>query len=370
MFKNFWYALAFSDEITTKPSRHRVLAQDLVMWRNLEGRVRVLSDTCIHRGGSLSGGWTEDDVVVCPYHGWGFDGEGVCTKMPANRGQLPVSKKARVDAYPVEERHGWVWVFMGDDPSQSPPIPDLSILDDPSFRGVRGEWLWDGNYERVVENGTDVAHTPWVHGSIFGNRKEPEVTEFDVESGEWHASLSTRMTPRKEPSRGRFIKHDMRPDAPKLEVSTMFHFPSIVMIHIKVPRLGSQIIWDTNIPLDEHTTLTKYVALRQFAMSRFTDFIAKKQIARVFEQDDVVVRDLKPELIPEELRGELHLKSDVMSLEYRRCREQAVARGWSVLGTAQGGRDRKTVIPGPSRRQPGLERAWVFEETPAARADG
>jgi phenylpropionate dioxygenase-like ring-hydroxylating dioxygenase large terminal subunit len=362
MFKNFWYALAFSDEITAKPSTHRILAQDLVLWRNPEGAVRALSDLCIHRGARLSGGWTEGDTVVCPYHGWGYGGDGACTRVPANRGQKPVSKKARVDSYPVEERYGWVWVFMGDDPSTSPPIPDLAIFDDPTFHGVRGEWLWDANYERVVENGTDVAHTPWVH--TFGNRDEPEVEDFVVDTGEWHAALSTELRPKEQPRRGpirRYRTYDERP--PALDVKTMFHFPSIVMIDISVPGLGRQVIWDTNIPVDENTTLIKYVALRQFFTSKWNDRIAQRQVRKVFLQDDVVVRHLRPELIPAELSGELHLKSDVMSLEYRRCREQATANGWSVLGTAEGSPSKRSVIASPYRREPGLERAWVFEET-------
>ena len=63
MFANFWYALAFSDEITVAPSRHRVLAQDLVLWRDRRGHVHALSDLCVHRGARLSAGWLDDRVL-------------------------------------------------------------------------------------------------------------------------------------------------------------------------------------------------------------------------------------------------------------------------------------------------------------------
>jgi phenylpropionate dioxygenase-like ring-hydroxylating dioxygenase large terminal subunit len=191
MFKNFWYALAFSDEITATPSRHRILAQDLVLWRSPQGQVRALSDLCVHRGARLSEGHVKGDNIVCPYHGWGYGADGACSVIPANGRDRPVSKKARVDSYPVEERHGWVWVFMGDNPEEDRvPIPDMSFMEDPSYRMVRGTWHWDANYERVVENGTDQSHTPFVHGGVFGNPDEPEVTDFEIEAGEWWARLT------------------------------------------------------------------------------------------------------------------------------------------------------------------------------------
>ena len=362
MFKNFWYALAFSDEITNKPSQHRLLGQDLVLYRGSDGKARALSDVCIHRGAPLSSGWVENDTVVCPYHGWGYNGEGVCTRIPALRQGRPLSKKARVDAYPVEERHGWIWVFPGDIPeAERVPIPNLEFMDDPSFRQLRGEWHWDANFERVVENGTDIAHTPWVHGTSFGNRDEPEVEDLDIESWDWGAKLTAIQRPPQKAGGLFKRKHQGRP--PEVTVSTAFFFPSIVMIDIQL-SIGRQIIWDTNIPLDENTTLTKWVGLRNFFTGGWADRIARKRVLDIFAQDDEIVKRIKPELIPPELSGELHLKSDGMSLEYRRCRQAAVDRGWSVIGTAAGGPSERTVIASPGRTQEGLSNAWVLKPTP------
>ena len=367
MFKNFWYALAFSDEVTSKPSRHRVLAQDLVMWRDSGGRVRALSDLCVHRGARLSGGWLDasGDNVVCPYHGWGYGADGACTVIPANRDGKVVSKKARVDSYPVEERHGWVWVFMGDLPEgERVPIPDLGFMDDPSFRAIRGEWRWDANYERVVENGTDQSHTAFVHQGVFGDPNDAEVGEFEIESGPWWARLSVEQ---RSPNRssGGFRLRRKYPDGtpPPVYVRTAFHFPAIVMIDLELPKVGRLIIWDTNIPVDENTTVTKWVALRDFHTTPWADWVARRVVDKVFRQDDVVVQEVRPELIPEGISAELHLRSDQMSLEFRRVRQQAVDLGYSVLGTAGGAQNAPSIIPSPFRREPGLERAWVFPPT-------
>ena len=364
MFKNFWYALAFSDEITVKPSRHRILSQDLVMWRTRTGEVRALSDLCVHRGARLSGGWVDpSDNIVCPYHGWGYGADGACAVIPANRDGKVVSKKARVDSYPVEERHGWVWVFMGDVPeAERVPIPNLAFMDDPEYRPIRGEWLWDANYERVVENGTDQSHTPFVHAGTFGNPDDPEVREFEIDAHEWDATLTVYQRPPRKPSGGLRINRKQAEPVPVL-VRTAFFFPAIVMIDITIPGLGRQIIWDTNIPLDEDTTLTKYIALRNFYKTPWADRIAARIVRKVFAEDDTVVQEVRPELIPDEMNGELHLRSDQMSLEYRRVRQQAVDLGYSVLGSAEGAKNARSIIASPYRREPGLERAWVFPPT-------
>jgi phenylpropionate dioxygenase-like ring-hydroxylating dioxygenase large terminal subunit len=366
MFKNFWYALAFSDEITSTPSRHRLLAQDLVLWRGPGGQIRALSDLCVHRGARLSEGYLTGDNIVCPYHGWGYGADGACTVIPAQGRDRPVSKRARVDSYPVEERHGWVWVFLGDLPEEERiPIPDLSFMDDPSYRQIRGEWHWDANYERVVENGTDQSHTPFVHGGVFGNPDEPEVGDFEIETDDWWARLTVAQKSPKKPSSGNpFQRSKYQGEPPPVYVRTAFFFPAVVMIDLTIPNLGRQIIWDTNIPVDEDTTHTKWISMRNFFTSPWADRVARKMVNKVFAQDDRVVKEIRPELIPEEMNGELHLRSDQMSLEYRKIRQKAVDLGYSVLGTSEGEKNRRSIIASPYRRVPELANAWILPETP------
>src|SRR3569833_1217349 len=106
MLKNFWWPVEFSDNVTSAAMPMKALGQTFVLWRSKRtGQVNCLSDLCVHRGGALSAGWTKDDAVVCPYHGWQFDGSGTCLKIPAQP-QRGIPKKARVDAYPVIERYG------------------------------------------------------------------------------------------------------------------------------------------------------------------------------------------------------------------------------------------------------------------------
>ena len=118
MFINFWYAAAWSRKVTDQPLKLRMLGQDFVLFRDSTGHVRCLSNVCVHRGGSLAGGVVNGDRIQCPYHGWQYDGEGKCRRIPSlgPQGQGRIPGRARVDAYPTEERYGLVHVFLGDLP--------------------------------------------------------------------------------------------------------------------------------------------------------------------------------------------------------------------------------------------------------------
>jgi phenylpropionate dioxygenase-like ring-hydroxylating dioxygenase large terminal subunit len=83
MFINFWYAAAQGQELSDKPLKRRLLGQDFVLFRDTKGVAHCLSNTCTHRGGSLGDGKVKGDCVQCPYHGWQFDGDGRCTKIPS-----------------------------------------------------------------------------------------------------------------------------------------------------------------------------------------------------------------------------------------------------------------------------------------------
>ncbi|MEO8444455.1 MAG: Rieske 2Fe-2S domain-containing protein, partial [Gammaproteobacteria bacterium] len=114
MFINFWYPAGRGMDITGSPVRRRILAQDFVLWRDAAGQAHCLANTCIHRGGSLADGKVRDGEVQCPYHGWRFAGDGQCTAIPSLGKLARIPGRARVDAYPVAEKYGLVFVFLGD----------------------------------------------------------------------------------------------------------------------------------------------------------------------------------------------------------------------------------------------------------------
>jgi len=166
MFINNWYAAGVADDLGAEPVRVRMLDSDFVLFRDSAGSIRCLSDVCCHRGASLAAGTCRDGTLICPQHGWEFNGTGKCTLIPAGT-KTPTEppKKARVPAYPVEEKYGLVFVFLGDlGEDERPVIPDIM----PEYE--TGDWhhgvirrTKDINYMRMSENYNDPCHVHYVH---------------------------------------------------------------------------------------------------------------------------------------------------------------------------------------------------------------
>jgi phenylpropionate dioxygenase-like ring-hydroxylating dioxygenase large terminal subunit len=373
MLKNFWYAVAWDDEVTREPTKVTVLGQELVLYRDTKNSPVAMSDLCIHRGAALSGGWVQGDCIVCPYHAWTYASDGACVRIPAAGDHGVIPKKARMDAYPAQERYGWVWVFMGDLPEhERPPLPDLGDeFDDPSFRKIRGEFMWDANYERVTENGIDATHVNWVHN--FNDPERAELTDYDIEISEWKGQGTYVMRP--EPSSGLFKriygKDASADNRPEVVTTTAYWMPNIVKIHIRLP-LGNQVIYDTNIPIDEHRTRTLWIGMRDFFTQKAFDWDAKRRVLKIFKQDADVVEAQRPELLPVDFAGELHHKTDELGVAYRKRRHQLMDAGWGIdtHKIASFGGKKATVIPSPARREnPEMAHAWVMKEVPTTGSD-
>jgi phenylpropionate dioxygenase-like ring-hydroxylating dioxygenase large terminal subunit len=364
MLMNFWYALAFRHEITDQPVRVKALGQELVMYRDSKGVVHCLSDLCVHRGGAMSGGWIKDDCLVCPYHGWEYGGDGACTKIPANKENSPIPKKARVDSYPTVERYAWVWVFLGDLPeAERPPIPELPGFDDPKLRLTTGEFEWDANFERVLENSMDIAHAPFVHSGSFGNKDKPEVEDYTVTGDEYRGEATVTLEPPMPKGIWRYL---YKKDRPGVRTTTGYFMANVTKLVVRLP-LGELVIYNANVPVDEHHTITKWASLRNFFTGKWADKNSIERTYKIFWEDKPTVEGQRPELLPVDLTAELHVKSDALQLAYRRSRQHFLDKGWGIdAHQFTDDRDRRyTVIPSPTRRDvPELANAWVMKQVP------
>jgi phenylpropionate dioxygenase-like ring-hydroxylating dioxygenase large terminal subunit len=372
MFKNFWYAVEFShDVVAGKPKKVKILGQQLVLYRKTsDNSVVAMSDLCVHRGAALSGGEIKGDCIVCPYHGWEYKPNGEVQKIPAHPDK-GIPRKARIDSYPVQEKYMFVWVFLGDLPEEErPPIPDWSDIDDTeSYRAVTGEFLWKSNYERILENGVDVSHTPFVHGGVFGNKEKPETPEFEIESSPWHCKVSVVLNPPNSKGIWGMLnpnKTKNLQERPPVPVSTTWWLPNLLLLDVGTP-MGQLKIFDVNIPIDEETTLVKFVALRTFFKGKWADGDARRRVFKVLYEDQAVVDTVRPELLPFDLSDELHVKSDYNAVLYRRRRQELIEMGWGVEGNTIVGegpaRVEQRVIPSPIRKEvPELASAWNFKE--------
>src|SRR5918997_2836950 len=116
MMRRYWLPACLSEEIPTPdcdPVRVRLLGEDLVAFRDSDGRIGVMDEYCPHRGASLFLGRNEECGLRCLYHGWKMDVDGNVLEMASEPPESPFKDKVKHKAYPTREAGGFVWVFMG-----------------------------------------------------------------------------------------------------------------------------------------------------------------------------------------------------------------------------------------------------------------
>ncbi|MDZ4356743.1 MAG: Rieske 2Fe-2S domain-containing protein, partial [Variovorax sp.] len=187
---NAWYAAAYDVEVGRSLLARTICNQKMVLYRQTAGAVAALEDACWHRLLPLSMGRLDGDELVCGYHGLVFNAEGRCTHMPS---QETLNPSACVRAFPVVEKHRFVWVWPGDPALADPAlVPDLHWNHDP-------DWAADGkmirvkcDYRLVIDNLMDLTHEAFVHGSSIGNRAVAEAP-FVATHGERTATVTRWM---------------------------------------------------------------------------------------------------------------------------------------------------------------------------------
>ncbi len=171
---NAWYVAAWDHEVGRSLTPVRMLDQALVLYRTQAGSVAALEDACPHRKLPLSMGRLQGDQVECGYHGLTFDATGTCTRVP---GAERIPHRACVRSYPVEERYGLVWVWMGDPTLADPArIFDVPGWGDPTWGVNRGDAMTlECNYLYMTDNLLDPSHVAWVHQTSFAGAGTDDV---------------------------------------------------------------------------------------------------------------------------------------------------------------------------------------------------
>ncbi|MDE3044633.1 MAG: aromatic ring-hydroxylating dioxygenase subunit alpha [Acidobacteriota bacterium] len=179
--RHAWYVAALSSELSEQPLARTILGEHVAMYRDSTGRVVALADTCPHRGYPLSLGRLVDDQLVCGYHGFTFDCDGVCVSVP---GQDRIPSKLAVRTYPLVEQGAWVWIWMSREEPDYARLPETPwLIDGEEWSVVTGAAKIDAHVGLLVDNLLDLSHETFLHQGSIGT---PEVatTPIEVESDE------------------------------------------------------------------------------------------------------------------------------------------------------------------------------------------
>jgi phthalate 4,5-dioxygenase oxygenase subunit len=167
LLRRFWLPVLLSWELEADgpPERVRLLGEDLLAFRETGGGVGVIDERCPHRRASLYFGRNEAGGLRCIYHGWKVDVRGQCVDMPSEPPESNFKEKVRVKCYPVAERCGVVWVYMGPRPTP-PPLPDLEWLGLPESHAVFSKRVQYSNWVQGLEGDIDQSHLSFTHSRL------------------------------------------------------------------------------------------------------------------------------------------------------------------------------------------------------------
>jgi phthalate 4,5-dioxygenase oxygenase subunit len=167
LMRRHWIPACMAEEVAEAdgaPVRSRLLGEDLVVFRDSDGRLGVLGEYCPHRGASLVLGRNEECGLRCLYHGWKFDVEGDVLEMSSEPAASGLAGKVRHTAYPARESGGFVWTYMGP-PGEMPEFQPPAWLPSSDTRISIVKMHVAANWAQTLEGGIDSAHSSSLHST-------------------------------------------------------------------------------------------------------------------------------------------------------------------------------------------------------------
>jgi 5,5'-dehydrodivanillate O-demethylase len=173
LLRRYWQPIGALAELEGKWTRRvRLLGEDLVLFRDRQGKLGLIAEQCPHRRASFLHGIPTERGIRCPYHGWEFSAEGKCLNQPNEPDNAAFREKVGTDAYPVEEMGGLLFAYLG--PKPAPLLPRFDGFVAPGTIRMMGRVVLPVNWLQIMENSLDPIHTEWLHGHHYEFQKEQE----------------------------------------------------------------------------------------------------------------------------------------------------------------------------------------------------
>ena len=329
-----WYVAAWGHEISRDLHATQILGERVVLYRTENGDPVALEDACPHRKLPLSMGRLRGDTLECGYHGLTFDCSGACVKVP---GQDNIPARARVRSYPVADKWGLTWIWMGDPALADPDkIFHVEHYDDPTWgRNTGPVMVFDCNYMLITDNLLDPGHVSWVHVGSFGEAA-CEDTPLKVDLADSGVTVSRWMYDRAvAPLYQPLVTFEGRADRLQQYEG---RYPSLALIKAVFTPAGQggpdkELPPDTFImdsynfmtPVNEHQTRYYWFQMRNVRPdSAETSAFMTKSVQAAFEEDRVILNAVQ---IGQETKrtANIDLAIDGGPLRFRRTLERKIA---------------------------------------------
>jgi 5,5'-dehydrodivanillate O-demethylase oxygenase subunit len=173
LMRRYWQPMAAAEDMRSAwTKRVRLLGEDLVLFKDRQGRLGLIAEQCPHRRASFAFGIPTQDGIRCPYHGWEYSAQGKCLNQPNEPDNCAFRDKVATDAYPVQELGGVLFAYLG--PLPAPLLPRFDGFVVEGAIRMLGRVVLPVNWLQIMENSLDPIHTEWLHGHQHEFQKEQE----------------------------------------------------------------------------------------------------------------------------------------------------------------------------------------------------
>ncbi|RFA24469.1 Rieske (2Fe-2S) protein [Alkalilimnicola ehrlichii] len=321
VLRRFWYPVIPVERLQDGPKPFRLLGEEIVVWLDSNGVPKAVQDRCCHRSAKLSLGWVDGDAIVCPYHGWSYDGAGTCVKIP----QTPdrPSNRAKVRAFHADCKYGYVWVALAEPLT---PIPELPEASEPAYRCIHQFYeVWRTAGLRLMENSFDNAHFSFVHRESFGQFDKPIPAQLHIEPHEYGFRFETVAPVNNPAAQKQLLRMDS--DTTERHMTSDWFMPFGRKLHIRYPNGLVHAIVTYATPIDDDTSMICQWAYRSDTeeAAAAADIIAFDR--QVTEEDKRVLETTDSDVPLDVSSGEeRHMPSDQPGLVMRKQLLQLLQR--------------------------------------------
>lgn len=325
---NAWYVLGFPHEFT--PGRlqsQTITGKPVVMWRTASGKVVAFDGRCLHKRMPLKEGrFVAEDVLECAYHGFCYDAEGRCIKVPSQP-DAPIPANWKLRGYPIVEQDDLVWIWPGDPEKighrRPPRTPEIASAD---WESIRSEpMLVKANYRLLIENLLDITHFYPLHdgnvGDIEHSKIPVEVLEEEIEGNRAVRTVRNAKNYRQPPYFVDWFGYDV---VDRFHTHCMVN-PGLTRVEMRAAPPGTlesdaergYVLYHMHTPIDEKTHFWRWCINCRMGHRGAKD--PSKSLAQLFvdmfpavvEQDRwVLERQQEMVSYPDDGYAEVHVKAD------------------------------------------------------------
>ncbi len=305
IFKQFWYPVMPKLKLSEEPQGFELVGQKIVLWLDEKGQAVVARDRCCHRSAQLSIGKVIDGNIACPYHGWQYNSEGTCVKVPQLEDSSQIPKTYQIKTYKTQEKYGYVWVCLGDPVNEIPEIPEAS---DRNFRLIPEFYeTWHCAGLRVMENEFDLAHPTFVHTTTFGSEDHPIPDSIDIQETDYGLTGKATLGVVNPEQQQKNLKMEEGITTRILDLD--WYLPFTCKLRINYPNGLVHIIVNTATPINDSSS-----QIVQFCLRNDTEADVKAKEVVKFDRavtlEDKAILETTDYDVPLDIKQEQHMMTD------------------------------------------------------------